>query len=333
LPTFFEQVTIIAFLYFAQRRVELAVLEVGLGGQLDATNICEPLVTAITPVGLDHQQYLGHTLAAIAGEKAGITKPGVPVVVAPQEPEAMAVIAARAARMKAPMMAVEDAAHGLEFMTSEAGEWQTEPNRTAILEAGLYRFCYRTENNEYDVRLSLRGRHQVTNARTAIHIAEQLGHRGMSLPTSAITHGLARVEWPGRLEMIADEPPLLLDGAHNVAGARVLRAFLDEHIRAPITLIFGIMADKEITEIAVILFPVASVVIATSIANARAADASLIAESAPGVGYQLICAESAAQALAEARRCTPSSGLICACGSLYLIGEIKRAVDRSRRIP
>jgi dihydrofolate synthase/folylpolyglutamate synthase len=126
--------------------------------------------------------------------------------------------------------------------------------------------------------------------------------------------------------MIATKPPLLLDGAHNPAGARSLRAFLDEHCRAPITLIFGVMSDKDITEIAAILFPAASVVVATSIGNARAASAALIAERAPGAGYQPICAVSAAQALEEARLSTPPDGLICACGSLYLIGEIKRAI-------
>jgi dihydrofolate synthase/folylpolyglutamate synthase len=326
-PTFFEQMTMVAFLHFAERQVDLAVLEVGLGGRLDATSICEPLVTAITPVGLDHQQYLGDTLAAIAGEKAGIIKPATPVVVAPQEPEAMAVIRGRCLQVDAPLIAVEEQPRELELMSSKAEEPESEAQHSSILRAGLYRFCYRTARAEYDVQLSVRGRHQVINARTAIHIAEQLQLRGLDLPSQAIANGLSRAQWPGRLEVIATPPPLLLDGAHNPAGARSLRAFLDEHCRVPITLIFGVMADKDITEIAAILFPAARVVIATSIANTRAASAALIAARAPGVGYQLICAGSAAQALEEARLSTPPDGLICACGSLYLIGEIKRAIS------
>jgi dihydrofolate synthase/folylpolyglutamate synthase len=326
--TFFEQVTMIAFLYFAERRVELAVLEVGLGGRLDATNICAPLATAITPVALDHQQYLGDTLAAIAGEKAGIIKPEVPVVVAPQEPEAMTVIAEQCARLNAPLIRVQ-APRDLELI---GGEAEASQPSAALMSAGLYRFRYRAARAEYDVRLNLRGRHQAINACAAIHLAEQLAERGLNLPARAIATGLSRVEWPGRLELIAaTEPPLLLDGAHNPAGARSLRAFLDEHCPVPVTLIFGVMADKDIAELAAILFPAASVVIAVGIANERAASAALIAASAPGVGYQLICAGSAIEALAEAQRATPPGGVICVCGSLYLIGEIKRALKEEAK--
>jgi len=329
-PTFFEQMTMIAFLYFAEREVDLAVLEVGLGGRLDATNICEPLVTAITPVGFDHQRYLGHTLAAIAGEKAGIIKPATPTVVAPQELEAMAVIVERCAQLNAPLIAVEAEPDELELSNVGNEDTPLGVSSSPLWRAGLYRFHYRTALAEYNVRLNLRGRHQIINARTAIHVAEQLKRCGLNVPSQVVAEGLNGVDWPGRLELIANDPPLLLDGAHNPAGARSLRAFLDEYCQVPITLIFGVMSDKEITEIAAILFPVASVVIATSIANQRAADAALIAEQAPGVGYQLICASSVAQALAEAQYVTPPGGLICVCGSLYLIGEIKQAIGQGR---
>src|SRR5215510_7208226 len=161
-PTFFEQVTMIAYLYFAERKVDLAVLEVGLGGRLDATNICEPVVTAITPVGFDHQKYLGDTLASIAGEKAGIVKPGVPVVVAPQSGEAMKTIAARCEELKAPMITPAPP-FGIEALSDDEN-------------IGRYRFRYRgwDDKDEYDLRLGLRGRHQITNAIVAIHIAELL---------------------------------------------------------------------------------------------------------------------------------------------------------------
>ncbi len=313
-PTFFEQVTMIGFLYFAEREVDLAVLEVGLGGRLDATNICQPVVTAITPVGFDHQQYLGDTLASIAGEKAGIVKPNVPVVVAPQDDEAMKAISARCEELNAPVIETSkpfevEAANGIENI-------------------GRYRFRYRTPRAEYGVRLSLRGRHQITNATVAIHIAEQLRIAGFDIPPRAIVEGLSKAEWPGRLEMIHVSPsqaPLLLDGAHNVAGARVLRGFLDEHFSSvPITIVFGAMADKAIAEMAEIVFPAAQKIILTKIANVRAAEPSAMAEAIASLNQNVGCANNVAEALTEASRVTPPEGLIVACGSLFLAGEIKR---------
>src|SRR5499427_2726895 len=175
-PTFFEQVTMIAYLYFAEREVDLAVLEVGLGGRLEATNICEPVVSAITPIGFDHQKYLGDTLASIAGEKAGIVKPGAPVVIAPQSGEAMKAIVARCEEMNAPMI-----------VTSKPFDLEAASGDDNI---GRYRFRYRASRDEYALRLGLRGRHQITNAVVAIHIAEQLRVAGFDIPQSAIVEGL-----------------------------------------------------------------------------------------------------------------------------------------------
>jgi dihydrofolate synthase / folylpolyglutamate synthase len=311
-PTFFEQVTMVAYLYFAERKVDLAVLEVGLGGRLDATNICEPIVTAITPVGFDHQRYLGDTLASIAAEKAGIVKPGVPVVIAPQSVEAMKVIVARCEELSAPMI-----------MTS--GPFDVEA-ASDIENVGRYRFRYRATRDEYALRLRLRGRHQTTNAVVAIHIAEQLCAAGFDISQSAIVEGLNNAEWPGRLEMIRPSPaqaPLLLDGAHNAAGALALRDFLDEHFRStPITILFGVMADKAVGEMSDILFPAANQVIVTRIASPRAAEPSAIAESSHS---DVIRIENAGEALTEALRITPPDGLIVVCGSLFLVGEIRQS--------
>jgi dihydrofolate synthase / folylpolyglutamate synthase len=312
-PTFFEQMTMIAYLYFAERKVDLAVLEVGLGGRLDATNICEPVVTAITPIGFDHQQYLGDTLSSIAGEKAGIVKPGVPVVIAPQSCEARTAIIARCDELNAPPIETSKpfdigAADGLENI-------------------GRYRFRYRASRDEYAAQLGLRGRHQITNALVAIHIAEELQTAGFDIPSAAIVEGLNETEWPGRLEMIRPSPsraPLLLDGAHNAAGARALRDFLDEHFHStPITILFGVMADKAIGEIGDILFPAASQIIATKIANPRAADPGMIIEM---VRRNVVCIENTSGALTEALRITPPDGLIVVCGSLFLVGEIRRSL-------
>ncbi len=312
LPTFFEQVTVIAYLYFAEMNVDLAVLEVGLGGRLDATNICEPAVTAITPVGFDHQKYLGDTLASIAREKAGIVKPGIPVVIAPQADEAMKAIVARCDELDAPII-----------VTSEPFNIEAEVGDENM---GQYRFRYRAPSREYAARLGLRGRHQVTNALVAIHIAEQLERAGFDIQPTSIVEGLNRTEWPGRLDLIRTSPsqaPLLLDGAHNAAGARALRDFLDEHFHpTPITILFGVMADKDIGEMGEILFPVASQVIVTRIASPRAADPGAIAEA---VDQDAIRIENAGDALSEALRITSPHGLICVCGSLFLVGEIKQS--------
>jgi dihydrofolate synthase/folylpolyglutamate synthase len=315
-PTFFEQVTMIGFTYFAERDVDLAVLEVGLGGRLDATNICEPAGTAITPVGFDHQQYLGDTLTSIAGEKAGIIKPGIPVVVAPQEDEAMRAIIARCEELKTPITTTSD---------------PIEIEATSSVEnIGRYRFCYRTSRGEYEVRLNLRGRHQITNALVAIQIAEHLNDAGFDIPSSAIVEGLGKTEWPGRLEMIHMSPsqaPLLLDGAHNAESVRVLRAFLDEHFSSiPITMIFGAMADKAIAEMAGALFPKARQIILAKIANIRAAEPAAIADKLTEPNRTVAYANNAADALAEALLITPPDGLIVVCGSLFLVGEIKQSL-------
>ena len=311
LPTYFEQVTAIGYVYFAEREVDVAILEVGLGGRLDATNICAPTVCAITPVSLDHQEYLGTQLAEIAAEKAGILKPNIPVIVAPQTSEAMQVIAARAQAINAPLIAVE-----------------APENKAVINEAstGMFHFQYHTAVADYAVQLNLRGAHQTINARTAIHLAEELRQQGLCIAKAAIEEGLQNVQWVGRLEMIEIEGrQLLLDGAHNMAGAKTLQEFLRAYEKdVPITMLFGVMSDKAIAGMAEMLFPFATTVIATRINNPRSADPLVISEAATQLATPSIRAESVAEALREALLRTPANGLICICGSLYLIGEVKR---------
>ncbi|MEP7339795.1 MAG: cyanophycin synthetase, partial [Acidobacteriota bacterium] len=303
-PTFFEQVTMIGYLHFAECKVDLAVLEVGMGGRLDATNICQPVVTAITPIGFDHQQYLGNTLAEIATEKAGIIKPNIPVVVAPQEEIASQAIVKRAAALNAPLISVPD-------------EFVAEPD----VEFGRYRLRF----GQYDALLALRGRHQATNAMTAIHIAEQLNKAGWKIERAAIETGLSNTIWPGRLQLIEapDFPTsLLLDGAHNADGARMLCEFLDEHCRnVPITIIFGVMQDKAPREMARILFPAARKVILTKANSPRAADPQALAHELATLHNSLICAASLPEAMAEASRDAMPNELVVVCGSLYLVGE------------
>ncbi|MFN7928329.1 MAG: cyanophycin synthetase [Blastocatellia bacterium] len=257
-------------------------------------------------MSLDHQEYLGTQLTSIAAEKAGIIKPHVPVVVAPQPAEARQVIAKRAAELQAPLI---------------------EENAALIDEAdtGLFHFQYHTALADYSVQLNLRGAHQVINARTAIHLAEQLRLRGLCIPKSAIEAGLQQVNWVGRLEMIeVKNRQLLLDGAHNLAGAQTLQEFIRAYETAlPITMIFGAMSDKSIAGMAEMLFPFAHLVIATRINNPRSADPSLIVDAATQLGKPSLAAASVAEALTIAFQKTAPKELICVCGSLYLIGEVK----------
>lgn len=322
LPTFFEQLTMIAYLFFARQNITLAVLEVGMGGRLDATSICRPVVTAITPVAMDHQQYLGDTLTAIAGEKAGIIRPGIPVVIAPMKGEAVAAITARAREVGAPIILIEQQVRAADMFQIEiAGDIN------ALRHIGKCHIRYRNSRAEYAAWVNLRGRHQAINALTAIHIAEQVNRAGFRIPLSAVNEGLDKVVWPGRLEIhdrVNGGPALLLDGAHNIAGATTLRAFLDEYLQdLPITLIFGVMQDKDVKPMTDLLFPAAERIILTRVGNSRSADPEDIAGPSDALRTQTV-----SDALSAARRITPPEGLIVACGSLYLIGEIKALLGK-----
>jgi dihydrofolate synthase/folylpolyglutamate synthase len=311
LPSFFEQVTAVALTAFSDARVELAILETGLGGRLDATTAAGARVVAVTPVALDHQEYLGTTITEIAAEKAAIIHAGASAVVAPQQPDALARIVARCREVGvAPRFSTTD----IEVAGATAD--------------GRLRATFRTEEELYEnVALSLRGRHQLTNAATAIALAEVLRARGFTQIThSAIVAGLESAEHAGRLELIRGEPSILLDGAHNAAGAHALRHYLDEFARdMPLTLVFGAMRDKDLSEIAAALFPAAAHLILTAIDNPRAASPETLREYVPTSldPAKVFLASSSAGALRLARNLTPRGGLVCATGSLYLVGEIK----------
>ena len=306
-PTFFEQITAIAFLELAERAVELAVLEVGLGGRLDATNVVNPLVAVVTSVGLDHQQYLGESLAEIAAEKAAVIKPGAAAVIAHQPIEALEPLMRRCLET--------------DVLPVFAGEPEIHQS-----ENGRFTFSYETEEDRYErVSLGLRGRHQIENALVAIHAAEALRRAGLGIPRGAILDGLAAAEWPGRLELHLGAPPVLLDGAHNPAGARALRAYLDEFCHCPLTLVFGVMEDKDIAGIAAELFPAARTVVLTRPDTPRAADPARLLRTLPvaGGGSRPVVARTIGEALSYAYRVTARDGLICVAGSLYLVGEAK----------
>ena len=316
LPTFFEQVTAIALEAFRAARVSLAILETGLGGRLDATTAANARIVALTPVALDHQEYLGHTLAEIAAEKAAIIRAGVrAAVVASQERDAFEVVKRRAREC------------GVEprFVPKDAAEVE------GVCDEGRLRVSLRTERDTYaGVCLALRGRHQLTNASVAVALAETLDGEGFPVSRSSVVRGLETAVHAGRLELdTRRDPYVLLDGAHNAAGARALRAYLDEFAGGKVTMVFGAMRDKPLAEIGSTLFPAAERLILTEPRSPRSASVSELVRAVPSDASlnTVALAPSARDALTLARAQTPPGKLICVTGSLYLVGEIKSLLD------
>jgi dihydrofolate synthase / folylpolyglutamate synthase len=313
-PTFFEQVTAIALLAFRESGVQLAILETGLGGRLDATTAAGARIVAITPVALDHQEYLGDRLAEIAFEKAAIIRPGVEAVIAPQEAEARRVIEKRSLETGVAPHFVGDG-----FSVTGADE------------TGKLRVSFETEEDRYeDVRLGLRGRHQIINAAVAIGLAERLRPLGLTLSRNAIIEGLESAAHAGRLELWEGEPRLLFDGAHNRASAGALLDYLHEFVESPVTLVFGAMRDKELGEMAALLFPAARRLILTGMSNPRAAGMEMLKAKVPQSfdSRHIALASSPTEAARLAIQMTPPEGLIVVAGSLYLVGEMRELLSR-----
>jgi dihydrofolate synthase/folylpolyglutamate synthase len=309
-PTFFECVTAIAFLAFVQHQVDFAIYEVGLGGRLDATNIVEPEVAIITPVDFDHENFLGHSIEEIAAEKSGIIKPGAWVVSASERPEAHAVIARRCAEMDARLVEVDATARAEDIQTSD----------------GLYRAVASFSHSRKQLALapSLPGRFQIRNALTAAIAARLLAERGFPLPDAAIERGIATANWPGRLERLATQPDLYLDGAHNPAGSRELLKFWKENYAGRrIILVYGAMRDKAVDEISGLLFPHAAAVVLTEPRQPRAISAPLLAEMTSHDAKETIIVRDPGEALEAALELAGPQDAVFATGSLYLVGELR----------
>ena len=284
-PTFFEQLTAIALLAFRNAGIELAILETGLGGRLDSTTAAHAGIVAITPIAMDHEDYLGDTLESIASEKAAVIRPGVTAVIAEQPPEALAVL--------------------LERCAAVGVQPSLDPDR----------------NFYKHFTLSLRGAHQIQNASVAIRLAEALRQHGFTITADQIGFGLANTHHPARLELI---PPFLLDGAHNPAGAAALRDYLEQFNYAPVTLVFAAMGDKKLDQIAAILFPLADCLVLTTVDNPRAAPLEQLTPLARRFARgAIIETVSSTEAIRTAITQTPPEGLICVTGSLYLLGETR----------
>lgn len=314
-PTFFEVTTAAAFEIFRNASVEVAVCEVGLGGRLDATNVLSPMVTAITSIALDHQQYLGTAIAEIAAEKAGIIKHGVPVVVGPLTAEAERVIRRVAQEHEARLIRADE-------------EVAVEPLPPPS--SGGQAIRLRTPRRNYGaVNLRLEGRHQIDNAAIAVRVLECLDENGLAVSPEAIVDGLATVRWPGRLERVelADGRSALLDAAHNPAGAAALAAFLAQRgVRRP--LVFAAMRDKDARGILAALTPYISSLVLTRATTARSADPHALLEIASALvpDTPVYTADSVRSALSHAWKLSPD---IVVAGSIFLLGDVLQELERT----
>ncbi len=302
--TYFEFVTAVAFLQFACEKVDAAVIEVGMGGRLDATNIVLPRVCVITNVGLDHMEVLGDTLAEIAGEKAGIIKPAIPVISGCRRKEARRVVRARSRMLGAPLLEIHRSCR-LEVTARRQGRCTIGLQTPARRYRGL--------------RLALAGEHQAVNAALAVSAVEAF-HPGIG--DAAVRHGLRSARWPGRIDEYPARRRTLLDGAHNVDGARLLRDHLAAHERAEIHMVFGAMKDKDLEGMSKALFPLASSIHLAPIRNPRTTAPEAIAALHPRLAGRLRLHRSATRALHAVWRECPEKGLVVVTGSLYLVGEL-----------
>jgi dihydrofolate synthase/folylpolyglutamate synthase len=349
-PSFFEMMTAMAFCWFAESKVEISVLEVGMGGRLDATNVVEPLLSIITDISLDHQKYLGNTVAEIAREKAGIMRPGGTLVTLPQHPQANEVIGNKALEIGAKL--ITPTQHVRAPAATEARDVYAVEVRGEVVQ----------------VESPLVGRHQQRNLALAIGAAEALNELGIYIVQRHIEEGIRQTRWRGRFQVIPAGqglPEIVLDVAHNPAGAWALRAAISEHYLAaarqsvparqagsgsgresargelsaakrpdrPITLVFGVLRDKAVAEMVSILFPIAKRVVVTRANNPRAASVEEIREAGErmiAAGAEIIVEPEVAAALFGAMKMAEPDGVVVIAGSIYVVGEALRVLQAQR---
>lgn len=312
--TYFEFLTAMAFLYFQNRKVDIAVLEVGLGGRLDATNVCKPLVSVITNIALEHTDYLGSTLELIAREKAGIIKQSGVCVTAVTQKKVRDVLKEMCLRRKSKLYCL---GHELKVKKQKNGY-----------------FAYDGFNHHLkNLTIPLKGDHQLPNAAMALAAVECCEKHGFSVDESAMYEGLSNTHWEARLEVMHEEPLFLLDGAHNPAGMDVLcRSLKKEFSHRRIILVFGALADKNYPKMLQKIIPLASSIILTRLKTGRSASADDMLSVVKNMGYTATIAADVPQAVKRAFLEAGCQDLICATGSFYLAGEVKRAFRSCRNV-
>jgi len=326
-PSFFEMMTAIAFEHFAREKVDLAVLEVGMGGRLDATNVVDPRVSVITDISLDHQKFLGNTVGEIAREKVGIIRPGGGVVTLPQQPEANDVIGNTILELGA------RAVNAVPYVppVSPGSTQYLVPSTETVDPTRVYRYPLQVLGEEILVETPLVGRHQLRNVALAVAAAVELKEQGFSSVTAkSIESGIRETRWPGRFQVIAARagwPEIVLDVAHNPAGAWALRSALSERYEdRPLIFVFGAMRDKAISEMTEILFPLAERVIATRPENPRAASPEEIQRAAARTGAEVEAVEDVRLAVERARVLASEGTVVVITGSIYLVGEVMQRI-------
>jgi len=342
-PSFFEMLTAMAFEHFATSKVDIAVLEVGMGGRLDATNVVEPRVSVITDISLDHQKFLGSTIAEIAREKAGIIRRRGVVVTLPQSPEANTVIgnailendaiAINAAPYVPPVTPASPplwgSSHAEDQIRSEPDD-AADSDFAAALPGPISRYPLEVAGQGILVETPLIGRHQLRNLALAIAAAEELAKQGFPITPESIARGIRETRWPGRFQVLratAQSPEIVLDVAHNPAGAWALRSLLSScYEDRRLVFVFGAMRDKAIAEISQILFPLAESVIATCAQNPRSATPEEIGQAAYGTGTEMETAADVSSAIERARQLAKLEGVVVVTGSIYVVGEAMQAL-------
>ena len=347
-PSFFEMLTAMAFEHFATSRVDIAVLEVGMGGRLDATNVVEPRVSVITDISLDHQKFLGNTITEIAREKAGIIRPRGVVVTLPQAPEANDVIGSAilasdavgisAAQYVPPVTPASPrfwdhstrATSGKGTAFSRAEHDQPRDAALAAEVMHISRYPLQVLGKQILVETTLIGRHQLRNLALAIAAAEELHKQGFAVTPHSIERGIRETRWPGRFQVVpatSRSPEFVLDVAHNPAGAWALRSTLSScYEDRRLIFVFGAMRDKAIGEISEILFPLAERVIATVADNPRSATPDEIRQAASRTGAEIESAPDVPSALVRAQALAATDAIVVVTGSIYIVGDAMRSL-------
>lgn len=314
-PTEFEVSTALGFLYFYEEQVDFLVLEVGLGGAIDSTNVVVPLVSVITNVGMDHMDYLGNSIREIATIKAGIIKEGVPAVTAIDEPDALDVVRNTCREKNAALTQVgRDVTWDIKKSTVHGQE-----------------FCLHTPCGDYNnLVIKLVGRHQIINAATAVAAVQALNKYGFAFAEGDIKEGLSNASWPARLEMVSNNPRVLLDGAHNLHGALTLRAALSEvYSYSRLILVFGMLGDKEREKVVAQLAPLAKVVVVTKPNSPRAGDWEKIADEVKKYVDEVYLIENISEAVQKGMSLAGEDDLVCVTGSLYMVAEARAGLLKS----
>ncbi|MGI6119726.1 MAG: bifunctional folylpolyglutamate synthase/dihydrofolate synthase [Desulfosporosinus sp.] len=311
-PTEFEVTTVLALLYFAEENVDFALLEVGLGGAIDSTNVVSPLISVITNVGLDHMDYLGNDLLSIAQVKAGIIKSNSVLVTASENPDVLNLFRAKAKALGVPFWLVGEE---VRWESTRSGEREQEFNLQGL-------------NASYSkLRLNLSGFHQLRNAATAVTVCEILQSKyGANISSEAVYAGLGAVKLPGRLELLSEKPKILLDGAHNPDGARALVAALSLYTRDHLIVCLGMLADKEREKVVKLLVPLADEIIITRPNSPRAGDWRTLGDMAKQHGPPVTCIEDPKEAVIFALSRLNGNDMLCVTGSIYMLADARQAL-------